>query len=176
MGHTHNLLFGTLDLTWKNNGEYAAAIGLRTSNDKSMSLQLAVGTRIFVCDNLCFAGDLIALRRKHTSRLDLHKEIADGLDRYEKGVLSLQEGIECLQRLRLTEPESKGMIFDVFRKKIVPMRLFHPVVETYHAKRDDNHLITAWQLHNAFTEHVKTLSPGPKFTSTLGLGKHFQLN
>ncbi len=35
------VLFGTLDLDWHDTGEYAAAIGLRTANDKSMSIQLS---------------------------------------------------------------------------------------------------------------------------------------
>src|SRR2546428_682024 len=60
------LLFGVFDLAWLDSGEYAAAIGLRTSNDKTMSIQIAVGLRVFVCDNMAFAGDLIALKRKHT--------------------------------------------------------------------------------------------------------------
>ena len=63
-------------------GEGGAAIGIRTSNDKSLALQLAIGYRVFVCDNMSFAGDLIALRRKHTGNLDLHKEFAEGIGRY----------------------------------------------------------------------------------------------
>jgi len=69
--HQGRRLFGTLDLAWEDTGESAAALGLRTANDKSMALQLAIGLKILVCDNLCFAGDLIALKRKHTAGLDL---------------------------------------------------------------------------------------------------------
>ena len=59
-----NLLFGVIDLNWRQTDDFAASIGLRTANDKSFSIQIAVGVRVFVCDNLVFAGDLIALRRK----------------------------------------------------------------------------------------------------------------
>ena len=50
-----------------------------------MALQLAIGLKILVCDNLCFAGDLIALKRKHTAGLDLPRELAQALDRYQRG-------------------------------------------------------------------------------------------
>jgi hypothetical protein len=57
-------LFGVLDTDYQVTGEGGAAIGLRTSNDKSLSLQLAIGHRVTVCDNMLFAGNLIALHRK----------------------------------------------------------------------------------------------------------------
>ena len=133
------------------------------------------GERIFVCDNLCFAGDLIALKRKHTSKLDIEKEIAQGLDRYQEGILQLEEDIASLKRLSLTERESKELIFDIFRKKIVPLRLFHPVTETYHQTRDPDNRMTAWGLYNTVTAHIKTLKPARQFQATIALGRHFRL-
>jgi len=44
-----------------------AALGLRTSNNRTMSIQLCAGLSVFVCDNMVFRGDLIALNRKHTA-------------------------------------------------------------------------------------------------------------
>jgi hypothetical protein len=60
------LLFGVMDLQYGRTEELTAALGLRTSNDKSFALQIAVGCRVFVCDNLAFTGDLIAMKRKQT--------------------------------------------------------------------------------------------------------------
>src|SRR5262249_11154560 len=91
--HQGTLLFGTLTPPWDGTGETASAIGLRTANDKSMALQLAIGLKVLVCDNLCFAGDLIALKRKHTAGLDLPRELARALDRYQAGLLTLRAGM-----------------------------------------------------------------------------------
>ena len=169
------MLFGTLDLDWHDTGEYAAALGLRTANDKSMALQLAVGLRVLVCDNLCFAGDLIALKRKHTARLDLPQEITAALDRYQAGVPRLASGITALKNTLLTVSQAKEMVFDIFRQQIVPIRLFHPVVSVYQdAVRQ--HGPTSWALHNAFTTHLKALPPGPAFRATIRLGQFFGLN
>lgn len=167
-------LFGTIDLEWQNNGEYAAALGLRTANDKSLSIQIAVGMRVLVCDNLAFSGDIIALRRKHTKNLNLRQEISRGLDRYQEGVLSLGRDIERLKTKPLNPPIAKEYIFDIFRKKVVPMRLFHLVVDEWDKMAVDGYG-SEWQLHNAFTEHFKQLSPAVAFNATRIVGKFFEM-
>jgi hypothetical protein len=52
--------------------DYAMALGIRGSNDRSMAIQATAGARVLVCDNLAFSGDsgTIVLRKKHTPRLD----------------------------------------------------------------------------------------------------------
>jgi hypothetical protein len=170
-----NVLFGVMDLDWRDDGEYAAAIGLRTSNNKQHAISMAIGARVFVCDNLCFSGDVIALKRRHTSGLNLPKELCAGLDRYQDGFIRLQDGVEHLQRTTLTDGQAKRLIYDLFRQKVVPLRLFHPVVETYQASYRQQGA-TLWSLHNAFTTHVKSLPPAPAFRATLRLGQFFSLH
>ena len=83
-------LFGVIDTDYQVTEEGGAAIGIRTANDKSLALQLAIGYRVFICDNMAFHGDLIALKRKHTANLDLHTEFATGIGRYVQGYQRLQ--------------------------------------------------------------------------------------
>jgi hypothetical protein len=73
--------------------DYYAALGLRTSNDKSFAIQIAIGARVIVCDNLLLSGELIALKRKHTAGLDLIEELTAGVRRYELGYEELGKGI-----------------------------------------------------------------------------------
>ena len=70
-----SVLFVVLQLVCGETGDGIAALGLRTGNNKSMSLQICAGLSVFVCDNLAFRGDLIALKRKHTSGLNLREEL-----------------------------------------------------------------------------------------------------
>ena len=165
------MLFGTLDLAWHDTGESAAALGLRTANDKSMALQLAIGLKILVCDNLCFAGDLIALKRKHTAGLDLPRELAQALDRYQAGLPTLRAGVHRLQATALTTQEAKAWIYDVFARCLLPLRYFPHVVETYHTVTVPRYGATLWALHNAVTTHLQTLPPGPAFRATVRLGQ-----
>ena len=166
-------LFGVVDTDYQVTEEGGAAIGIRTSNDKSLALQLAIGYRVFVCDNMSFAGDLIALKRKHSANLDLHSEFATGIGRYVQNFRRLQDDISVWKETPVTPERAKTLIYDIFCKKIVPLRLFHPVVSSYQTTmthQGEN----LWTLHNAFTSHLQLLKPAPRFTATVKLGKFFE--
>jgi hypothetical protein len=169
--HQGTLLFGTLALVWDDTGETAAAIGLRTANDKSMALQLAIGLKVVVCDNLCFAGDLIALKRKHTAGLNLPSELARALDRYQAGLLTLRAGVHRLQATALPTQDAKAWFYDIFAQRLLPLRYFPQVVQTYHDVTVPRYGATLWALHNAITTHLQTLPPGPAFRATVRLGQ-----
>ena len=137
----------------------------------SLALQLAIGYRVFVCDNMSFAGDLIALKRKHTATLDLHKEFAEGIGRYVRGYDKLQDNITWWKERTVSKERGKQLIYDIFLQKIVPVRLFHPVCTVWQRQEEPK---TFWHLHNVFTGHIKTLKPAPAFTSTLKLSRFFE--
>ena len=164
-------LFGTFDLQWQKMEEYGAAVGFRHATDKSMSIQIAVGARVFVCDNMSFSGDLIAIR-KHTSKLDLGEEMDRAMFKYIRGFRQLVDDITVQKETPLEYADSKQYIYDIFRQKIVPMRLFHPVVEDWHTMTL-NKIGNVWHLHNCFTAHIKTMPPAPAFRATARLGKFF---
>src|SRR3984893_9909849 len=45
-------LFGVLQLQYQDTSDGIAALGLRTSNNRTMSIQLCAGLSVFVCDNM----------------------------------------------------------------------------------------------------------------------------
>lgn len=49
--------------------ESGLSIGLRQSYNKSLALGIAVGSQVFVCDNLCFRGDAFMVVRKNTTNV-----------------------------------------------------------------------------------------------------------
>ena len=163
-------LFGVIDTDYQVTEEGGAAIGVRTANDKSLALQLAIGHRIFICDNMAFHGDLIALKRKHTANLDLHTEFATGIGRYVNGYAKLQENIDWWKERTVSKERGKQLIYDIFTQKIVPVRLFHPVCTVWERQEAK----TFWNLHNVFTGHIKALKPAPAFTATLKLTRFFE--
>jgi hypothetical protein len=163
-------LFGVLDTDYAVDEEGCASLDIRTANDKSLALQLAIGRRIFLCDNMAFHGDLIALRRKHTGNLDLHKEFAEGIGRYVREYPKLQDNITWWKERTVSKERGKQLIYDIFRQKLVPIRLFHPAVHDWEATEEK----TMWRLHNCMTSHIKTLRPAPAFTATLKLSRFFE--
>jgi hypothetical protein len=170
-----NMLVGTLVLNWLANDEFAAALAFRHANDMSEAVKLYAGVRVFACDNTAVSGDEIILKKKHTKHFDIYAEIPEAFDRYKEGTLVLQRDIETLKETRLTLQDAKHYIFDIFRRKIVPLRLFHPVVADWHTATAGNAMGTAWTLHNCFTNHTKKLTPNGAMRATVRLGRFFGL-
>lgn len=65
LGRDGNHLFALITLAGESS-EYGLSIGLRQSYDKSLSLGIAIGARVFVCDNLAFSGNSVRYVRKNT--------------------------------------------------------------------------------------------------------------
>ncbi len=171
-------LFAVLDLAIETSGEFCAAMGIRTANDQSMALEIAVGVKVFVCDNLAFSGDLIALRRKHTAKFDLNGDISRAVDRYQAHLLALQRKIAVVREDAISDDEAKSVIFEAFRFEVLPIRYFKRVAEAYFNPASDMTDVqprTMWGLHNAFTRSVREMAPAPAFEATTELGKLFGL-
>jgi hypothetical protein len=166
-------LFGVLDFSIEGDTpEFCAAMGIRTANDRSMALEIAVGVKVFVCDNLCFSGDLIALRRKHTARFNLNADISIAIDRYQEHLLTLRGQIGELKEQPLEEEEAELLIYDAFAREILPIRFFHTVIRRYFDCETEQ---TRWGLHNSFTRAIKQMAPAPAFAATTKLGRVFGL-
>ena len=171
-------LFGVMVLNYLQTTEFAAALAFRHANDMSEAIKMYAGLRVFACDNMALSGDEIILHRKHTPRLSLADALSEAFDRYHNGdgALMLQRYVEDLKRATLSSRAASQYVFDIFGKKIVPIRLFHPVINDWYAKyphKDD--IGTEWGLLNCFTAHTKKLPPGPQMRATVRLGKYFGL-
>jgi hypothetical protein len=165
-----NVLYGVIDLNWGGTAEYFAAIGLRTSNDRTFCLQIAIGLRVLVCDNLSFHGDLIALKRKHTANLNLLEELNKAVLRYEMGYQQYQHQIEYLRGTIWHPKEARDRIYTAFVQKIIPVRLFHDVATPYLYREE---ACTAFEVLNSFTHAMKKLKPSVQFDATVRLGRFF---
>src|SRR5712692_3652075 len=121
-----SVLFGVLQLAYGESPDGRAALGLRTANNKTMSIQLCAGLSVFVCDNLAFRGDLIALRRKHTSGLNLRTELAGAVLRFQEHFGRLASEVERLKR-NLPDLEAKALIHDAFASRLMPVRFLPDV-------------------------------------------------
>jgi hypothetical protein len=171
----HSMLFGVMVLNWLDSEEFAAALAFRHANDRSEALRMFAGVRVFACDNMALSGDEIILQKKHTPGFVLAQALPEAFDRYQHGTLRLQKSIEDLKGTPLSSQDAKSYIFDIFRHKIVPLRLFHPVVDDWVAQRPQGSVGNQWTLVNCFTNHTKLLAPNVAMRSTVRLGKYFGL-
>ncbi len=165
-------LFGVLQLAYEDTGDGEAALGLRTSNDKTMSIQICAGLSVFVCDNLVFRGDLIALNRKHTAGLNLRTELAGAVLRVQDHFGQLAGEITQLKARELADEQAKSIIHDVFVGGLMPLRFLPEVAEAYfQPKLPDFAPRRAWSLHNAFTAAAKAMPISTRLPATQAIGR-----
>jgi Domain of unknown function (DUF932) len=170
-------LFGVLQLAYQDTVDGMAALGLRTSNNRTMSIQLCAGLSVFVCSNMVFRGDLIALNRKHTAGLHLRTEINNAVLRFQDHFGKLTGEINHLKELPLSDSQAKAILHDVFVQGILPIRLlpeasnlyFEPFVDEFRPRN-------AWSLHNAFTAVAKEMPITTRMPAIQELGRYFGMS
>jgi hypothetical protein len=181
MGRGDTKLFGVMELEMPsfNVTDYRMALGLRGSNDKSMAIQVIAAARVFVCDNMAFGGDsdAVMLSKKHTSGLDLGREVPLAVDRFLEKSDRFRHSIEDMKGLEIGDDRAKGLILDSFRRdSVLPIRLMSDVARLYfddEEQRDKFPDRTLWSLDNAYTEAVKALKPTLQHRYGYKIGRSF---
>lgn len=177
-------LFGTLDLIGPTMGDIegsTASLGLRTANNRTMSIQMIAGATVFVCDNMVFSGDTIMMKRKHTSGLNLMEELFSAVDKYELHYAALRTEVNSLKGFSMTDIAAKVLMHDVFASQIMPVRLFPEVSDVYFNEfttSDEPKFAafserSAWSLLNAFTEVAKEMPLTTRIKATQLISKTF---
>lgn len=170
-------MFGMMDLA-SSSGDFRFAIGLRNSNNKSMSLGMIAGMRVFVCSNMSFSGDFVAIAKKHTKNLDITDSLAVGIDRIHRNFGALTQQVERWKQYQLTDDRAKSIMFDAFfgqNKLDCPQHLIKAVRDNYfEPKYPEFEPRTLYSLQNSFTSSFKELEPMQQFRATTSLGKFIQ--
>jgi hypothetical protein len=148
-------------------------MGLRAANNKAMSIQVIVGARVIVCDNLMFSGDVIALKKRHSGSLQIAKELDEAVLKFQDKFQVVKHSIENMQKIMLEDKDAKQIIFDVFKSKIFPIRLFNPVSDEYFNPTFEGRGKDLWSLNNAFTHAAKLLPEGVKYPALTKVGRVF---
>lgn len=171
-------LFGVLTINYGvsktgSDSMVTAAIGLRHSNDMTLSLQLVAGMSVFVCDNMVLRGDMILMRRKHTLDLSLTDEIDVGIDRFVEHYKHLERETQLLRDTVLSDHDAKAFMLDSFvQHQILPVNLMRRVyTEYFDPTHPEFEPRTGWSLHNAFTQVAKDLPLTTRVPAVQKLGQ-----
>jgi hypothetical protein len=166
-------LFGVLALSLDHEG-VRLALGIRNSHDKSFSLGITAGYRVFVCDNLAFHGEFMPVTKKHTKHVDVIDVVNGAVDKAQRHFQPMIAQVDAWRHHSLPDNSAKNLIYDAFvaGQLDVPTRLaasvhrhyFEPEYEEFNER-------TMWSLSNAFTSAFKVLQPIPQFRATAALGK-----
>lgn len=157
-------LFGSIDIAKVDEvsilgTESGLSLGIRHANDRTLSLAMIAGRRIFVCSNMAFSGDMSILNKRHTTGLDLEFEIAEGLDRAFDRFASLDTFIDSLKDKQLNDRTARDVIYRaVIEKNVLAPQYLPNVHANYFAPADDAtdcQPRSAWGLYNAFTRVLR---------------------
>lgn len=166
-------MFGVLTCTnGHGNEDFALAIGLRNSTDRSLSVQLLAGSKVWLCDNLAFSGEVKA-SRKHTAHV--FRDLPDIIYRMLSQVRSMQARtvteIEAMKARMLERRDADHLMVEAIRANALPASLLPKVLERWENPAQSELFggKTAWLLFNAFTEVMKTRSPRQQMEDSLRL-------
>ena len=152
--------FGLLQVVnGKEDNDYGLVLGLRNSHDKSFPAALAVGSSVFVCDNLAFSGE-IKIGRKHTRHIerDLPGLTATALGRLGALRVRQDQRIAAYKTSELSDSDADHIILTAFRSRALNVQRIPDVVREWFEPRHPEFAKdgkTAWRLFNAFTEAYK---------------------
>lgn len=177
LARTGGQMFGVLTCT---NGkpveDHALAIGIRNSYDRSLSVGLVAGTRVFCCDNLAFSGE-VKMSRKHT--VNVFRDLPDLIYRMLSQVSSMRERIDQeitdMKNAGLDRQTAHHLMVEAVRAGVVPASWIPKVLRAWdEPAHEEFRLRTAWSLFNAFTEVQKQTSPRAQMEGSLRLSTLFR--
>ena len=157
-------------------GEYTNMIGFRHSNDKTLALSLTIGKRVFVCDNMCFAGERM-LSHKHTPRFDIRSEIPRLFSGIHAKFAELDGVVADMKRSELAPDRARAMIVEAAMRGIIAPKYVVPICRNYE-KPEPEHAAAfptgnRWSLYNAFTNVAKRMPPATFDDAMRGLSEYF---
>lgn len=156
--------------------DYALAIGLRNSYDRSLSVGLVAGSRVFCCDNLAFSGE-VGAARKHTA--NVFRDLPDLIYRMLSQVSSMQSRIHAeigaMKARTLSTETADHLLVEAVRRNVLPASHLPRVIEAWEQPVHDAFAPrTAWSLYNAFTEIAKSRSARVQVDMSLRLASTFR--
>jgi hypothetical protein len=135
------------------------SLGLRHANDKTISVQLTAGARVFICDNGVMVGEIETVRRKHTTGLHLDELIREALTEYLDRLPDFGRMHGELVSARLSDTRAKALIHDAFIEERVMAPMYLPAVSDKYFQSEEHRDRfpdrNRWTLYNAFTEVFK---------------------
>jgi hypothetical protein len=138
-------------------GGYGLVFGWRNSHDKSFAAACALGSRVFVCDNLAFSGE-VQLARKHTRYIlrDLPSLVERAIAKLAGMRQSMVDRYTAYQQREITRSQANDMVIRALDAKAVTVTRIPSVLAEYRNPRHEEFKPrTLWSLFNSFTEVAK---------------------
>jgi len=163
--------FGLFEVT---NGflaeDYSTVIGLRASHDQSIAAGIVAGSGVFVCDNLCFSGEVKVGTKQTTNILDRLPELVNtAVNKVSTLIAHQHDRFSQYKDTQIGKRAGDAAIVELIRRDAISPSQSGRVIEqwdtpTHEEFEQDG--FSAWRLHNAVTEVYKPTN-GHTYMQTL---------
>ena len=142
---------------------YGLTVGLRGSYDQSISRGLAIGAKVFVCDNLSFSGEVAILSKQTTNIGDrLPRLMRDAVARIPELAEHQHRRFEMYRNVELRPRAGDALIVELLRRGVINTTQVERVVREWDQPAHQEHAeqgYSLWRMHNAVTESLKPSNP-----------------
>jgi len=139
-------------------GEYQLVVGARNSHDKTFPISMAVGSRVFVCDNLAFSSE-IQVTRRHTKNVmdDFPRLIATACGRIKGSAEDQERRFAHYRDVNLSDTMVHDILVQSLDIKAIGSTALPKVLQEWREPRHEEFAKdhSAWRLWNAYTEILK---------------------
>jgi hypothetical protein len=162
VSHNGNRFFGVLEIGFPevSSPDWSLQIGVRGSHDQTLPRGLTLGSRVLVCSNLCFHGELGTFHTRQTTHVQ--ERLPDLISRAVEKVPSVAqrnlERFDAYRKTPLTRRDGDATLVELLRRgALSPSQLARARLEwdepSFEAHAEDG--LTAWRLFNACTQALK---------------------
>ena len=158
---SHRTILGEVETQLESSGFTILEETHAISHGMTYPAGLVAGTRVFVCDNLCFSGE-VRISRKHTrfAERDLRHLTARAVGQLGDRFSGLDQRVLTYKEERITNKRAHDIIIRaVDCAAITPVQIPSVLEQWRRPAFEDFTNRTAWSLWNAFTEVFKTVNP-----------------
>jgi hypothetical protein len=151
--------FGVAELAYagsESNGRNSLTVGFRSSLDKSIAPMLAFGSRVLVCDNMAFSGEIV-ISRKQTTYIarDFPARVRDVVATLSNARRRQDARFDCYQSTKLSDGDAEHGMIELLRRGAVNTSRMERLVSEWDNPSYDHGDKSVWRLFNAATETLK---------------------
>ena len=157
-----NRYFGILQVSSQTLGDqpdYGYMVGLRNSHDRRFPVSLAVGSSVFVCDNLSFSSEITAFRRhtvfvKRDLPLLMARAVGQLFDRWN----DQNKRFDSYKKHELSNAQAHDLIIRALDVRAITTTQIPDILTEWRKPRHPEFVKagpTAWRFFNAVTETSK---------------------
>ncbi len=148
----------------KKDDEFGIALGFRNSHNKTLALRFALGTSVFVCDNLIMDGDFF-IRREHTKNITVLETVRSAFEMIPEIAKARMASFAKMRGIKFTPEMGIAFLAAAVDNGALPLTNFLDARINYLDAYDKNngngqilHGRTLWGAYQAVTEQWKSRS------------------